>query len=46
MEVDFRPSLLDNLEHWKFFDDDTRYLDSCKEVKSFMIPKKISWKNI
>jgi hypothetical protein len=40
MEVVFRPSILDNLEHWQVFDDDAkilRFLQSSKEFSDSQI---------
>jgi hypothetical protein len=35
MEVVFRPSVPDNLEHWKVFDDDAQILRFMQGTKEF-----------
>lgn len=43
MEVIFRPSVLDNTEHWQVFDDEKQvihFLDNLDEFENFRIDSK------
>jgi len=39
IQVVFQPSIVDNLKHWKFFNDDAQILRSLQSNKEFLDPR-------